>query len=123
MGRRSGGGSVAGRGAWRWATYIPEVPGLPRIAFEEAEAASVRGQPSVRGRRAEVELGRAAVKRLARWRDPPWIGMRRVESRLLRVGAIRRGDGEREPIVPSGVGEPVEGDGHIGAHRLALAVG
>ena len=77
---------------------VAVVPRLPGVALHEVEAARVRGQPGVRRRRAEVELGRVAVQRLAGRRDPLRIGMAGEQDRLLGVGAEAAGDHQRDAV-------------------------
>ncbi len=101
----------------------PVMPRLPAVALREAEARGVRRQPAVGGGGTEVELGPAAVQRCAGRRDPTRVGMLVPEGLLLGVGAERRVDDQGDAVSGRGRGHPVERRGHVGAHRLALAVG
>ena len=69
---------------------VPVVPRLPRVPLDEVEPRRVGGQPGVRGRRAEVELGGVAVQRRARRRHPLRV---RVAARTARPA--RRPTGRR----------------------------
>ena len=99
------------------------MPGLPGVALVEAEAPRVRRQPAVGGRGAEVELGRAAVKRAPRRRDPGRVRVLGEELRLLGVGAKAGADDQVEAGARGRGGHAVEGGGDVGAHPLPLAVG
>ncbi len=98
------------------------MPGLPAVALDEAEAPGIGRQPTVGRFRAEIELGGAAVQRLARRGDPAGIWMGGKERRLLGVRAKSRVDDEREAGVCRRTGHAVEGDCHIRPHALAAAV-
>ena len=102
------------------------MPGLPRVALDEAEAAAVARQPGVGPAAAvvhvEVELGGVAVAAAPRRRHPPRVGVAREEHRLLGVAAEAA---HHDQVDALGVGRGVHEverrrDGR--AHRLAVAV-
>ena len=87
---------VARLRAGRRADVVSVMPRLPAVALDEAEVAGVGGQPAVGGFRAEVELGGAAVQRVARGRNPGGIGVGGEEGSLFGVGAEGRVDDQGE---------------------------
>ncbi len=113
---------IAGLRARRRPRDEAEVPGLPRIPAQEAEAPSVRDQPAVGRRGAEVELGRAAVQRVARRRHPARVRVAGEELRLLRVRAKAGDHDEVEARPPRGRAHPVVGGGDVRPHPLAVAI-
>ena len=116
-------GALSGGRAGRRAALVAEVPRLPGVALDEAESGRMGRQPRVGGGRSQVELGRAAMKRLTRGRDPAGIGMLGEEPRLLGVGAVGGVDHQPDPGPARRPGEPVEGERDVEPHRLALPVG
>ena len=85
------------------------------------EGLGVGGQPAVRAGRPEVELGAQPVQRLARRCDPAGVWVAGVEHGLLGVGPERGVDDQRDTVGAGRGLHAVEGAGHVGAHRLALA--
>ena len=99
------------------------MPGLPRVAADEAEARRRARQPAVGRRRPQVELRAEAVQRRSRRRHPARVGVGGEEPRLLGVGAVGAGDRQRHAVGAPCGGQAVEGQRHVRAHPAPLANG
>src|SRR4051812_12257706 len=105
--------------AWRRANSpVAGVAGLAAVAFDEAEAGGVGGQPAVGRWRPEVEFVARRCRELpggATHLASGWAANSRACSALPRKG---RHDGQRDAVVAGGGVEAVEGPGHVGADGL-----
>jgi hypothetical protein len=105
--------------AWRRANSpVAGVAGLAAVAFDEAEAGGVGGQPAVGRWRPEVEFVARRCRELpggATHLASGWAANSRACSALPRKG---RHDGQRDAVVAGGGVEAVEGQGHVGADGL-----
>ena len=73
-------------------------------------------------KRPEVELGGAAMKRVAGWRNPRGVGVSGEEGGLFGVGAKSRVDDQVDAGGGRRPGHTVEGGGNVRAHAMALAL-
>jgi len=98
------------------------VPGFPGVPLREAEPPRVPAEPSVGGRRSEVELGGTPVERFA-WRcNPAWIRVAGEELSLLGIGSETGNDVEDHTISQCSAGHPIERTGDIRTHSLSVSV-
>ena len=93
-----------------------------RVALDEVEAARVRGEPPVRARWAEVELGAEAVQRGPGPGDPLRVRVPVPQHGLLGVRAVAAVDHQRDAVGTRRRLHPVEGQRDVRPHRLALPV-
>ena len=98
------------------------MPGFPLVPLHEVESLGVRGQPAVRGPRAEVEFGAVAMQRPARRSDPARIRVAAEQLRLLGVGPVAARDQQHHAGRACRALHAVERESDVWSHRLALPV-